>query len=72
MERAEFPVPLIEKLKSTGLLHNYFKSPYGNKEVSTFAKGVLAAELARVDAGVATFLIVQYITINVNILDGVS
>jgi hypothetical protein len=34
------------------------RAPHG-KEISTLGKGVLIAELARIDAGLATFFAVQ-------------
>jgi hypothetical protein len=35
------------------------RAPYG-KEISTIGKGIMIAELARIDAGLATFVTVQY------------
>jgi len=58
VETASFPTPLIEKLKAIKPLQHFLKAPYG-KEISSFGKGAIAAEFARIDAGFATFLVVQ-------------
>ena len=40
-------------------MDHFLKAPYG-KPLSLFAQGAIIAELSRGEAGVATFLIVQY------------
>jgi hypothetical protein len=50
---------LIEKLKLLKPFHHFLKAPYGN-EISTVGKGLLLAELSRIDVGLGTFFAVQY------------
>lgn len=58
VETGSFPDHLINKLKPLNLLGHFFKKPYGYG-TSSLLQGVLSLELARIDAGLATFLIVQ-------------
>ena len=58
VETATFPQPIIDKLKPLGLLKHYFQKPYGYG-TSCLKQGVLIAELARIDPGLATFCVVQ-------------
>jgi alkylation response protein AidB-like acyl-CoA dehydrogenase len=48
----------VPKIQKAGLLKNFFKKPYGHGR-SELLQGLLTAELARGDAGVATMVIVQ-------------
>lgn len=59
VEEAKFPEYLLPKLKSLNILEHFLKAPYG-KPLSTFAQGMLVAELARGDAGACTMVLVQY------------
>ena len=59
IERAAFPEFLLPKLKEVKFFENFLLKPYGHGR-SVLIGGILAAEIARVDAGCATFCIVQY------------
>jgi len=48
----------VDKLKPMNLMHYFLEEPYG-KPISSVGKGCIIAELARVDAGLATFFAVQ-------------
>ena len=57
-ERAEFPEPLIEKFGQKDWLRLFVKQPYGeNKNAMSMA--IITLELARADASMATFFLVQ-------------
>ena len=58
VEKATFPYDVVEKLKPLVLLKHFFKKPYG-VGTSCIKQGALVLELARVDASLATFFIVQ-------------
>lgn len=58
VETATFPEPLIAKLKPLNLAGHFFKKPYGYG-TSSLIQGILSMELARIDAGLATFFTVQ-------------
>jgi alkylation response protein AidB-like acyl-CoA dehydrogenase len=58
VEKAEFPEYLIPKFQKMELLKYFFKKPYGNG-ASILTQGLIVAELARGDAGVATIVRVQ-------------
>ncbi|MCB0371263.1 MAG: acyl-CoA dehydrogenase family protein [Bdellovibrionales bacterium] len=58
VETATFPQPIVDKLKPLGILKHFFKKPYGYG-TSCLTQGVLIAEFARIDPGLATFLVVQ-------------
>jgi glutaryl-CoA dehydrogenase len=58
IETATFPDPLVAKIKAAKLLGHFFKKPYGYG-TSCMKQGIIALEAARVDPGVATFMIVQ-------------
>jgi len=57
-ERAEFPFPLLPKLAALGLGGATIKG-YGCSGLGILAHGLAAAEMARVDASVATFSLVH-------------
>jgi hypothetical protein len=56
-ESATFPNLVLEKLKPLDLLGKLLKPPYG-ENIRPLFKGILFIELARVDVGLATFLVV--------------
>lgn len=58
VEQAKFPDYLVPKLAKTGILKCFFKKPYGNG-AKVLLQGLITAELARGDAGVATMCVVQ-------------
>ena len=58
VDKATFPYDLVQRMRTINLLDHFFKPPYGN-EKSTLMKGLIIAEFARVDAGLATFFAVQ-------------
>lgn len=49
---------MIPKVREAGFFKHFFKAPYG-EPVSALGMGWIVAELARGDASVATFLLVQ-------------
>jgi len=57
-ERAEFPEPLVPKLAEKDWVKLFVKKPYGEDKNAMYL-GLAAMELARADAGVATFFLVQ-------------
>lgn len=57
VERAEFPEEYIPKLRDSGLFEYLLDKPFGKSD-SLFKQGLIYAELARIDAGLATFAIV--------------
>lgn len=59
IERAAFPDFLLPKLKEAKFFENFLLKPYGQSR-SVLIGCILAAEIARIDAGCATFCIVQY------------
>lgn len=59
VENAEFPEYLVPKLRELNPYDKFFLPPYG-KPFSTAGRGMLIAELARGDSGVATMVLVQY------------
>ncbi len=68
VEKAEFPYPLVEKLKSAKIFNYFLKKPYG-ENFSSLGIGCLLAEAARVDAGVATFCAVSWGLVMTTILE---
>lgn len=58
VEKAEFPNYLIPKLQKLGAAKHYFKKPYGSG-ARVLLQGIVTAELARGQPGVATLAIVQ-------------
>eukprot|EP00178_Gracilaria_changii_P008834 TRINITY_DN26412_c0_g1_i1.p1 TRINITY_DN26412_c0_g1~~TRINITY_DN26412_c0_g1_i1.p1 ORF type:complete len:146 (-),score=7.50 TRINITY_DN26412_c0_g1_i1:578-1015(-) len=58
VENATFAHDVVNKLKPLGLLKHFFKEPYG-VGTSCVKQGALVLELARIDASLATFFIVQ-------------
>lgn len=54
-ERAEFPTELIDKLKELNLCGADIPPSYGGPGLSCVSTGMIALELGRVDAGIATF-----------------
>jgi len=58
VEKAEFPYDIVHKIGEKEWIKLFLKRPYG-KEVSHTSYGLASMELARVDAGIATFLVVQ-------------
>ena len=58
VEKATFAYNVVEKLKPLGILKHFFKKPYG-AGTSCLTQGIISLELARVDASLATFFIVQ-------------
>jgi alkylation response protein AidB-like acyl-CoA dehydrogenase len=59
VDKAEFPEYLVSKFREFKFFDHLLKAPYG-KGLSMVGIGAAAAELSRVDAGVATFAIVQW------------
>jgi len=57
-ERAEFPEPLVSKLGEKDWVKLFVKKPYGEDKNAMYL-GLAAMEIARADASVATFFLVQ-------------
>lgn len=57
-ERAEFPEVVVEKMSKKDWIKYFAKKPYGEEKSPMFF-GLLVMEIARADAGLATFLLVQ-------------
>lgn len=60
VDSATFPAEIAKKLSKLNLLKLFFPPPYGENTISKTAVGVILAELARVDMGLATFVWLQY------------
>ena len=58
IEEAKFPEFVIPKIREANFVQHFFKEPYG-KPFSTSGIGMVVAEIARGDASVSTFLLVQ-------------
>lgn len=58
VEKAQFPDYLIPKLRKLGVSKYFFKKPYG-AQGSILLQGIITAELARGDAGVASMWVVD-------------
>ena len=59
MEEAKFPDYLVPKFKEAGFMQYMMPEPWG-KPMSIGAQGMLIAEMARVEPGVATMFLVQF------------
>lgn len=66
IEEAKFPEFLIPKIQEADFLKYFFKAPYGTP-ISNCGLGMVVAELARGDASVATFLLVQTVLLGYTI-----
>ena len=59
VEEAKFPEFLVPKFKELNIMDYFLQPPYG-KGYSMTCLGCIIAELARGDAGVCTFVLVQW------------
>lgn len=59
VEKAQFPKSLLPEIRSLNIFEKWLKAPHGSP-FSTGGIGASIAELARIDAGLATFLLVQW------------
>jgi acyl-CoA oxidase len=66
-EKAEFPYALVKKLKALNIFKYFLPKPYG-EEVSNVCKGVLIAELARIDLGFGTFVLLCWGLVMITLL----
>jgi len=57
-DRAEFPDPLVPKLAEKDWVKLFVKKPYG-EDKNAMSLGLVSLELARADASIATFFLVQ-------------
>ena len=60
VENAEMPFWIIPGMVQTGMIGADMPSEYGGKDMSVVDLGASMYQLARVDAGVATFFILHH------------